>query len=373
MGEDDEPGLGVALRAIREADVLAVDTESDSMHSYFEKVCLLQIATPGGAFVIDPLALRGKLGDLGPVFGSRSKRKVLHGADYDIVCLKRDFEFEILNVFDTMVAAQFLGLERIGLADLVKSEFGVSLDKRHARTNWSRRPLRREELDYSYLDVKYLVELATRLEGRLEEAGVMEEAQVEFHRLEQRVQPPRNFDPDGYLKIRRARVLDQTEQAVLRELFIMRDRQSRKIDRPPFKVLANETMLRISSGKPAGREQLARTKGVTPYVLRRYGDVILRAVEQGRKKGRPPPPRPKKPRGERLSVRRQKQMERLKEWRKDRAADRGVPTIVVLTNQGILDIVKSGAREVAEIAEIASVGSKRARRYGEEILEVLRG
>jgi ribonuclease D len=343
------------------------------MHSYFEKVCLLQIATPGGAFIIDPLRLKGKMGPLAASFGSRAKRKIFHGADYDIVCLKRDFGFEILNVFDTMVAAQFLGVERFGLADLVRNEFGASLDKRHARTNWARRPLSQEELEYSYLDVKYLIELAERLDERLAESGIREEAQVEFRRLEERVQPPKKFDPDAYMKIRRARELSEPELAILRELFLMRDRQAQKIDRPPFKVLANETMLRIASAGPSGRDELARIKGATPYVLRRYGELILRAVERGRKKGKPPPPRPGRPRGERLSIRRQKQLERLRDWRKARAAERGVPTLVVLTNQGMLDIVKASPRDAGEIGRLPTVGKKRAKRYGREILEILRG
>ena len=136
---DDPEGLAEVADALARADRIAVDTESDSMHSYFEKVCLLQIATEREAFVVDPLALEGRLEPLAPAFADGGKRKVLHGSDYDIVCLKRDFAFEIRNIFDTMIAAQFLGLAKIGLADLVSDHFGECLDKRHARTNWARR------------------------------------------------------------------------------------------------------------------------------------------------------------------------------------------------------------------------------------------
>ncbi|MHC4473586.1 MAG: HRDC domain-containing protein, partial [Planctomycetota bacterium] len=206
---------------------------------------------------------------------------------------------------------------------------------------------------------------------RLEEAGISEETRLEFRRLEDREQPPREFDPDSYLRIRKARELSAPELAILRELCVMRDRQAQRVDRPPFKVIANETMLRISRARPGNRGDLTRVKGVTPYVLRRYGELILRAVDRGRKRGRPPPRRSKKPRGERLSPRRQRLMDKLKDWRKLEAAKRGVPTIVVLTNQGVTDIVRSLPQDAQSIAELPSVGKKRARLYGREILGVL--
>jgi ribonuclease D len=368
---DRADDLEALLGALDAADRIAVDTESDSMHSYFEKVCLIQIATPDEAFILDPLSLAGRLGVLAPVFADRRKLKVFHGSDYDIVCLKRDFGYEIRNLFDTMIAAQLLDLPRIGLADLVAESFGIVLEKKHSRTNWGKRPLSDSELEYSWLDVKYLIELAAILRERLERADLLEEAQLEFRRLEEREPTPREFDPDNYRRIRGSKGLAERDLSILRELNIMRDKQARRMDRPAFKVIANDTLLRIAKHCPRTRVELRALKGVTAYVQRRYGEEILRAVSRGLERGRPPPPRRKKPSGRRLSPAQQRRLDQLKEWRRTKAAVRGVPTMAVLPNHALLDIVKERPRDREELAAIATVGEKRARIYGEELLRIL--
>ena len=370
---DDEAGLERVVRSLSRADVLAVDTESDSMHSYFEKVCLLQFATRKDAFVVDPLALRGKLGVLAPVFADRGIRKVFHGADYDVVSLKRDFEYEILGIFDTMVAAQCLGVDRIGLADLVQEEFGDVLEKKHSRTNWARRPLSASELLYSYLDVKYLIELSEAMERKLGDASVLEEAEVEFARLEERSPTPRSFDPDAYTRIRGSRDLSPQALSILRELHIMRDKQARRLDRPAFKVLSNDTLLRVAREAPRAREALAGTRGVTQFVMRRHGEPILRAVARGVERGKPPLPKKKAPRNARLSPPQQRQIERLKEWRKAVAADRDQPTLVVLPNHAIQEVVRVGPTDIEALGSLPTVGEKRARLHGEAILSIIAG
>jgi ribonuclease D len=369
---DRPEDLQYVLRAMSAADVVGIDTESDSMHSYFEKVCLLQVSTPTEAFVVDPLSLEKEMRSLGPVFSNPRIRKVLHGSDYDIVCLRRDFDFQIRNLFDTMVAAQFLDLPKIGLADLVHEFFGVTLEKKYSRTNWGKRPLSESELEYSYLDVKYLIELAERVEERLVAADLLEEAEIEFARLEEREPNPREFDPDGYRRIRGAKGLPDDELSVLRELFVMRDRQARNMDRPPFKVIANDTLLRIARNPPASRNELRLVKGVTPYVQRRHGEAIMKAIQQGLSRGKPPAPRRRPPRGPRLTPGQQRRMESLKQWRKEKAAERGVPTLAVLPNHAILEVVQARPREPEELAELATVGHKRARLYGQDIIRIVR-
>lgn len=368
----DEPGLlEEMVRELDRSEQVAVDTESDSMFCYFEKVCLLQIANEERAWLVDPLALKGQLGCMEEVFGNPRILKVLHGADYDVVCLKRDYGFQIENIFDTMIAAQHLGVQKIGLADLVEESFGDRLEKKHTRTNWAKRPLSESELLYSYLDVKYLLELARRLDRRLHEEDVREEAALEFARLEEREPASREFDSDGYMRLKGTQDLSDVELAVLRELFIMRDRRSRRIDRPPFKVLANDTMMRISRARPRAADALGSIRGVTPYVSRNLGSQILKAVAQGIGRGRPPKPRKRKPRNPRLSPRRQRQMEALKAWRKVRAAGRGVPTLVVLPNHAVMEIVIEAPADIASLGALGTVGSKRAGLYGVEILEIL--
>lgn len=369
---DEAEGLLEVARAMSRAKRVAVDTESDSMHSYFEKVCLIQINTGEQAFLVDPLALNGELSALAAPFASRKILKIFHGADYDVVCLKRDFGFEIRAIFDTMVAAQCLDVQKFGLADLVAEAFGDILEKKHSRNDWARRPLSDSELLYSYLDVKYLIELSHLFEERLKQGDVFEEAVVEFLRLEEREQVPREFDPDGYVRIRGSRDLAPQQLAILRELFLIRDRRSRQVDRPPFKVLANDTLLRIAKAAPGNAHELASLKGVTRFVIRRQGDQILKAVARGVSRGAPPAPRRKPGRGPRLNPRQQRQLEQLKDWRKVAAARRGVPHLVVLPNHAIQEVVVAQPADLTALGALPTVGKKRARVHGEEILGILK-
>src|SRR5688572_29252584 len=178
--------LDDAVKGVARARAVAVDTEADSMHSFFEKVCLVQLATDAGeAWVVDPLALR-ELEGLGRCFRDPAVMKVFHGADFDVMSLRRDFQFGFANIFDTMVASQLLGDEKLSLQNLVERFFGVVLEKAYTRCDWGRRPLDARQLEYCYLDVAYLVPLMEIQKGRLAEADLTEEAAIEFERLAQR-------------------------------------------------------------------------------------------------------------------------------------------------------------------------------------------
>ena len=164
------PRLEAVARILRQAKIIGVDLEADSMYHYFEKICLLQIATESASYVLDPLALRD-LSALRPVFSNPRIRKVFHGADYDIRYLYRDFRLEVENLFDTQLACQFLGLRESGLEALLRSRFHVELNKKYQRADWSRRPLSPEMLEYAAMDARYLIPLARMLERELEEKG----------------------------------------------------------------------------------------------------------------------------------------------------------------------------------------------------------
>jgi ribonuclease D len=166
MVEDDEALVALAER-LRSATVIGVDTESDSMYHYKEKVCLVQITDAHGDIIVDPLTI-DDMSPLEPIFADPSVVKIFHGADYDIVSLKRDFGYQTNNLFDTLVAAQFLGLQGLGLADLIGRFFGIPIDKKFQRHDWSRRPLHPEHLDYARGDTHWLLALREILLRRLE-------------------------------------------------------------------------------------------------------------------------------------------------------------------------------------------------------------
>ncbi len=176
----------IAKELLRE-DVVAFDTEADSFYHYFDKVCLVQIATRKKCWLVDPLGPEGPkmLEALAPVFASSKVRVLFHAAEYDIYVLKRDCGFEFTNLFDTMVCAQLLGYPAIGLAALVERHFGVVLPKEQQRSDWSRRPLSENQQTYAASDVLYLIKLAEKLAGKQRAAQVrqvLDGLLVEFKR-----------------------------------------------------------------------------------------------------------------------------------------------------------------------------------------------
>lgn len=271
----DPTALAGLIDELRGEPVVAVDTESNSFHVYRERVCLLQISTGRGNFVVDPLAVDPA--PLGEVLCD-GRETVLHGADYDVRCLRREYGWSFPALFDTMAAARRLGRNGLGLSALVEEHFGVRLSKAFQRADWGRRPLTPEQLNYAALDTHFLLPLHALLASELAARGELEEARKEFRRIAAVVARERVFDPEGWRRLKGARDLDPAGRAVLRALWIAREDQARASDRPPFKVLAEQTMVEIARRRPRTDEALSAIAGVTPSVLRRFGAAIRSAV-----------------------------------------------------------------------------------------------
>ena len=364
----------LAAELLREKTI-AVDTEADSFYHYFDKTCLVQIASSQGIYLIDPLALGGpaELAPLAPVFASKRIRKVFHAAEYDLYVLKRDCSFEFANLFDTMVSAQLLGYPAVGLAALIEKHFSVSLPKDEQRSDWSSRPLTENQLLYAAADVSYLVPLAEKLEAQLEAKGRLAWAKEEFETLVRRTWPPREFDDAGYLRIKGAKALSPVALAVLRELYLLRDARAREVDRPPFKVLGNRTLLEIAQRQPETAAELGAIKGITDLIQRRLGREILAAVARGRKKPHEPLRKPEGTGRRRMDRRTERRVDRLKRWRASRARELGLDPGVLCPNSSLEAIAWRNPRRVSELSEIPELKGWFVREFGREIVEVLRG
>ncbi|HUP47850.1 MAG TPA: ribonuclease D [Thermoanaerobaculia bacterium] len=274
---DRQEPLDRALGRVSTERVVAVDTEADSLHSYFDKVCLIQISIPGDDFVVDPLGSL-RLDRFGEILADPGITKILHGADYDLRILNRDFGFVTSNLVDTMVCAQLLGYEAFGLAALLERHFGVKLNKAHQRADWAMRPLRPDMLEYAAMDTRHLVALASLLRKELESLGRWEWALEEFARLESirfRETPEQD---EAWRRMKTIGTLDRRGLAVLRDLHQWRDALARKADRPPFKIIGNDALIEIASKKPPDAAALAALKSVSKYHRERFGPEILRLV-----------------------------------------------------------------------------------------------
>ena len=354
--------------ALASHPVVAVDTESNSLHAYRERVCLIQFSTPAADYIVDPIKLRD-ISALGAVFANPDQQKVFHAAEYDVVCMRRDYQFEFSNLFDTMSAARTLGWPQVGLADILATHFGVTMNKKHQRADWKRRPLTPDQLDYARLDTHYLVALRDKQLETLTESGRSAEAHEEFERLA-RLTGSNNGGPDpaAFWRVKGARDLGPGQAAVLQALFAYREQQAERIDCPPFKVMGEPMLMELARRAPRTETDLQTVPGMTPDQVRRHAPGVLQAIEAGLGA-----PGLRAPQAEREPEDVQDRYDRLHTWRKNRAKLRGVESDVILPRTALWDLARRPPRTRADLAQIADFGPWRRETYGEEILALLAG
>ncbi|MCY4624904.1 MAG: HRDC domain-containing protein [Chloroflexi bacterium] len=299
-------------RVLERSERIAVDTEADSMHHYPERVCLVQVATPESTYLLDPFALRD-LSPLGGALGDRRVLKLLHGADYDVRGLNRDWGLTFANIFDTHIAGQFMGLERVGLAALLLDLLDIDIpkDRRIQRADWSKRPLDDHALQYAAADVHYLFALHDVMTERLRELGRLAWVQEECERLCEVRHSPQDLR-ETVLSLPESRKMDSRQRAVLLALYQWREEQARRQDRPPSHVLPPGALAEIAVEPSA---PLERHKSLNPKLAMRFGRAIRGVVAEGLSGPpleRPPPSSP--PRG-RPTQGQTRKLASLKAWR----------------------------------------------------------
>jgi ribonuclease D len=261
---------------------VALDTEAASFHRFVDRVYLLQLSTDGETALVDPLEIED-LGPVGKLLADPGIEIVLHDADYDLRILDRDYGFRAKKLFDTRLAAELAGEPSLGLGSLLQKHFGVSVDKRFQRADWSRRPLTKGMISYAANDTRYLPELRDKLEARLRELDRLAWAKEEFRRLEELRWTQADPDSeDAYLRVKGAKGLRRRQLAILRELYAWRESTARQLDRARFRVLSNSVLLAIARAAPASTRKLARVSGMSPTIARRHGAEIVEAVDRGK-------------------------------------------------------------------------------------------
>ena len=276
---DTHDAVARFLNSIGRTDAIALDTEGASYHRFVDRIYLLQLSTRDKSAIIDPLPI-GTPPVLGQLLESPGLEVVFHDADYDLRLLQQDYGWHVRNIFDTRLAAQLLGIRAFGLATLLERYFGVKLDKKHQRADWSRRPLTADMLDYAALDTAHLLALRDRLAEELARAGRREWAREEFALLEGTRWASEDADT-AFLRLKGARDLTRRELAVLRELVPWRDAVAKQADRATFRVIGNEQLLAIAKEQPATREALAAIKGMPRGLLESRGAELIAAVRRG--------------------------------------------------------------------------------------------
>jgi ribonuclease D len=377
------------VQALERERILAVDTESNSLHAYRERVCLIQFSTAQADYLVDPLALED-LSALSPLFCNPEIEKVFHAAEYDLLCLRRDFGMEVVNLFDTMIAGRILGRNEIGLGSMLEAELGIRLDKRYQRANWGQRPLPEHLIDYARLDTHYLILLRDRLHAELSERGLLSLAQEDFRMAACKIannkpvaNQPTYHKPAGTgvyqngltagvekpvdcWRISGAYDLSAQQAAVLTELCRYRDEIARKLDRPLFKVFNDQTLLAIANELPGKLDDLRELPGMSPNQVRRHGRQLLKTVQKGLQAPPVYPVRQPRP-DERFTER----LEALRTWRKNLAAEIGVGSDVILPRDLMISLAERGPRTPQELAEAMETAPWRLEHFGGQILEAM--
>ena len=340
---------------------LAVDTESNSLHAYQEKVCLIQFSTPDEDYVLDPLA-GADLAPLGPIFADPAIEKIFHASEYDILCLRRDYGFAFANIFDTMQAGRILGRKQAGLDRLLEEKFSVKINKRFQKADWAVRPLSRDLLLYARLDTHYLIPLRDILKGELEAHGLWQLAQEDFELACHPNASKLKGDVPGWIRFKARRELTPRDLTVLDELLRWREGVAAQLDRPTFKVLDDDRLIEIARAQPSAADQLSSI-GLTSRQLQNWEAPILEAVARGLESPlvkRMPLPRPDDAYLKRL--------DKLKEWRKKTAATLDVESDVVLPRPFLLALAEKGPQE---ISAILGASPWRLEHFADQIVSVL--
>ncbi len=345
---------------------IMIDLEANSMFAYRESICLIQISIPGQDYIIDP-TLGINLSGLGSIITDPVVEKVLHAGEYDMFLLKRQYGWQLNNLFDTMWAARILGYEKYGLANLLHTMYGLELDKKYQRSDWCKRPLLPAQLVYARLDTHYLLQLRNDLAQELTNAGRMKEALETFEH--QTLVEPKDlrFTPHDFWNIKGVSKLNPRQKAIIRELDIFRDYHAKRKDQPPYKIIGNRALVEIARQSPTTMKQLRKVDGVSGSYIQRYGHGLLTAVDNGKKA-----PIPTRPKQERSSRQECKRYEALRQWRKERADVRGVESDVIISKDAMHDLAAANPQNNDDLRKIYSLGNWHRQTYGVEILDTLR-
>ena len=330
---------------------------------------MIQLAeVTGEAWLVDPLAL-ADLASLGAVTADERVCVILHAGSNDLVHLKRRHGFRFARIFDTSIAARFLGGANLGLDTVLTTYLGVELPPSRQRDDWSVRPLSEAQERYAMADVLHLIALAARLREELTARGRLSWVEEECEALATQPAPERVEDPDAYARLKGARELPPRGLGALRELHELRERLALAADRPPFKILGDATLVALAQQLPGDRPALAAVPGCSSRVIERWGSDILAAI--ARAPDQAPAISALAPRGRRPSAAARHRVEVLRRWRAGVAERTGLEPGLVLPNRLIGAIAEAVPRDLAALALVEGMRQWRVDAFGVEVLAAL--
>ena len=368
----DTPGaLRDAIGRLQRFPVIGVDTEAAGYHRYLDRISLIQISSPEENLLIDPIAL-DDLAPLGTVAADPKIEKIFHDADYDLRILDRDLNVRVSGLFDTQIAAAFVGERSLGLGAIVERYLGVSLPKAFQRADWAERPLSEGMKDYAATDTAYLLPLRERLREELTARGRMAWAEEEFVRREQTRWSESSDEREAFLRMKGARDLKPRGLAILRELYAWREGVARDRDQATFRVISNQALLALSLRAPTNPAELAATEGVPQSMVERRGRDILAAVQRGL--AVPDGELPRFPPSKRWDrdPDAEERGERLRDARARVAEDLDLDPGFLISRAQLDEIARRNPHDLEELLQVPDFRRWQAEAMGESILQALR-
>jgi len=362
---DNDAQFSDMLDNILKQSIIGVDTESDSLYVYHEKVCLIQLSTSNIDYLVDPLKIKN-LHPLNDVFFNDKIEKIFHAAEYDIMTLKRDFNFQFSNIFDTMIASRTLGKNKFGLSNLLKEYFDLDINKKYQRANWGRRPLSEDMINYASVDSHYLIALRNILQRELKSKNLIDLAEEDFNRICNVESFHAHKNNDACWKMVKGNRLSIIQMTVLIELCNFRENLAKSKNIPAFKVIGPDILIEIAKYCPKSIQNLSEIKGVSTKLINKYGYDLIKCVQNGLV-NQPVSRQHKIKPSEAYMLR----YESLKNWRKNKANSLGVESDVILPKDLIDFISTKNPNSTDELKTIMYEVPYRFNRFGIEILELL--
>ena len=367
---DHLPALGEAIAA---SPWVALDTEANSMFVYREQVCLLQVNVAGALYLVDTLAIAragGSLAVLKKPLEDPTRTVWLHGGEYDVGTLKRDYGIALNGVWDSQQAASLLGWERTGYGAVVEKLCGVPLDKAYTHYDWGTRPIETGALRYGLDDVVYLPQVCDLLRAEVKAANLEEEVAIANQAVEATTWSG-GFDPAGFWRIKGVREIPKQSLPLLAALYVWRDGVAKAANQPPGRLLNNEVLLAITRNAPTNFQLLKRI-GLRGWFLSAHGESLMEAVRVALDQ---PPVLPDRPRHRDVLPEEELRETRMKDWRRaeaenrTKAENRPVPLQVVLPAKALEYLKQHGAMDLGAVPQL---GAKRRERYGAKLQELCR-
>ncbi|HEX9936443.1 MAG TPA: ribonuclease D [Longimicrobium sp.] len=366
---DTPERLRDVIQRLKDEPLLGADTEAAGYHRYFDRLSLVQLSSRGENFLVDPQTV--DLAPLAEIFANPAVEKIFHDADYDVRILDRDAGLSIANLFDTQVAAAFLGERSLGLGNIAEKYLGLKLPKEHQRADWGERPLTEGMKQYAATDTAHLPALRDRLRDELVKLGRLHWAEEEFRRRE----GTRFSEPDesreAWMKVKGARDLPPRGLAILRELYEWREGVAREMDRATFRVMGNQSLLEMSVNPPPNVGALRNVSGVSGGLVERRGRDVMAAIARGL--AVPEAELPRWPRAQRWErdLELEARVESLKDARNRRADQLGLDAGFVMSRAQLEEVARARPRTLDALAAVTGVRRWQVEAAGEALLKAL--